>query len=414
MSARSYYEILEVETTATDSEIKRAYRRLAMMYHPDKNPEGAELFKDISHAYETLSDPQKRAAYDRYGSEKPQMADSYDDFYDPYDMPDMQDLHDMFGNFGGQGHNHRGRRPPQQEVITLDLTLDQLFKGKKKKVKLTRSVPCKACKGLGGKSEVRKTCVECSGRGNKIATRQVGPGLLSRILVKCDACGGSGKVILEKHRCRRCKGKCVTDESDTIEVVIKPGSSDGDEIRFPGKGDHEPGMPAHDLVFVIQQTEHSHISRYGPHLVSSWEIDLADALCGFSRDLFVNIDGCALRVTHSGCLSPDDVLRLPGQGMVSKDTGKRGDMFIKFTIRFPDKNKWRPDVDKLRALLPESKWKQFDSEDAKKLAEVSARTIARDGFDKLIRSEQEQARCNNNSNHYEDMGSHPQPECTTQ
>ncbi|KAJ1826013.1 Type I HSP40 co-chaperone, partial [Coemansia sp. RSA 2703] len=178
MSTRSYYEILEVETTATDSEIKRAYRKLAMMYHPDKNPEGAELFKDISHAYETLSDPQKRAAYDRYGSEKPQMADPYSDFYDPYDMPDMQDLHDMFGGLGGQSYDQRGRRPPQPEIHTLDLTLEELFKGKKMKIKLTRSVPCKPCKGLGGKSEVLKTCVECSGSGTKTATRQVGPGFL--------------------------------------------------------------------------------------------------------------------------------------------------------------------------------------------------------------------------------------------
>ncbi|KAJ1838186.1 DnaJ-like protein xdj1, partial [Coemansia sp. RSA 2703] len=322
MSTRSYYEILEVETTATDSEIKRAYRKLAMMYHPDKNPEGAELFKDISHAYETLSDPQKRAAYDRYGSEKPQMADPYSDFYDPYDMPDMQDLHDMFGGLGGQSYNQRGRRPPQPEIHTLDLTLEELFKGKKMKIKLTRSVPCKSCKGLGGKSEVLKTCVECSGSGTKTATRQVGPGFLSQMQVKCDACKGSGKVIPEKHRCRRCKGKCVADESDTIEIVIKPGSCNGDEIRFQGKGDQEPGMPARDLVFVVKESAHSHINRYGPHLVASWEIDLVDALCGFSRDLFVNIDGSALRVTHSGCLSPDDVLRLPGQGMISKDTGK--------------------------------------------------------------------------------------------
>ncbi|KAJ1798088.1 DnaJ-like protein xdj1, partial [Coemansia sp. RSA 2598] len=363
--------ILEIEKTASDAEIKRAYRKLAMKYHPDKNPEGAEKFKDISHAYETLSDPQKRAAYDRFGQDTPHTHNPYSGFGDFYDYEDDGfDEHDMYDGFPFPGFGQRTAQPAA-EKLGIKLTLEEMFRGKKVRVKLTRSVPCKTCKGMGGKKDVLKACVECSGTGVKNVTRQVGPGLISQSRAKCNACDGTGKVIPEKHRCRKCKGTRVVDEKDTVELDMKPGTSDQEEIRIKGKGDQKPGMPAGDLVFVIEQAPHSHLKRYDDHLVAEWEIDLADALCGFSRDLFVNVDGQALRVTHQGCLAPGKVLRLTGKGMPSKKSGKRGDMFVKLKIRFPD-GSWKPNVQELRSLLPTSKWKLFDEQEQKKMVTVAA------------------------------------------
>ncbi|KAJ1642946.1 DnaJ-like protein xdj1 [Coemansia erecta] len=404
MSSISYYEILEVEKTATDAEIKRAYRKLAMKYHPDKNPEGTEKFKDISHAYETLSDPQKRAAYDRFGHGTPHMHNPFSGFGDFYDDNNGLDEDDIFDGFPFSGFGQRQAAQPAPEKLSIKMTLEDMFRGKRVRVKLTRSVPCKTCKGMGGKKNIMRTCIECSGTGAKTATRQVGPGLISQSRTKCNACNGTGKVIPEKHRCRKCKGERVVDEKDAVDLYMKPGTRDQDEITAKGKGDQKPGMPAGDLIFVIEQVPHSHLKRYDDHLVTEWEIDLADALCGFSRHLFVNIDGHALRVTHKGCLAPGNVLRLQGKGMPSKKTGKRGDMFIKLKIKFPDSS-WKPDVQELRSLLPESKWKKFDEQERRKMETVAASSITEEALEGIVRANS-QYKASGNDRNQEEFGDH--------
>ncbi|KAJ1890608.1 DnaJ-like protein xdj1 [Kickxella alabastrina] len=354
MASQSYYELLEVEISATDAEIKRSYRKLAMKYHPDKNPEGAEQFKDISHAYETLSDPDRRAAYDQYGSEGPHRGHPFDGFYDGGDMDGMED---MYANFFGGGGGGGRPRAPQVERHALSVTLEELFRGKKIRMKLTRSVPCKVCKGLGGKKSVLKDCFECSGKGFRMATQQVGPGLLSQMQVKCNGCKGSGKIIPEKSRCRKCKGECVVDENDTVEAVIKPGELNNAQIVLKGKGDQKPGMDPLDLIFVINQKAHGVFTRDNADLTTTAEIDLAEALCGFSRVLLTHLDGRAIEVTHkAGAIRPGDVLFIKGEGMpVAGKSGSRGNLYIKINIKFPAQG-WRPDVTALRSLLPETKW----------------------------------------------------------
>ncbi|KAJ2235655.1 DnaJ-like protein xdj1 [Coemansia sp. RSA 1722] len=424
MSSLSYYEVLEIETTASDTEIKRAYRKLAMKYHPDKNPEGAEKFKDISHAYETLSDPQKRAAYDRYGQDTPHTHNPYSGFSGFYEEDyggNGFDEHNMYDDFTFSGFGNRAA-PPAPEKLNIKLTLEEMFRGKKVRIKLTRTIPCKTCKGVGGKKDVLKTCVECSGTGAKTVTRQVGPGLISQSRAKCNACDGTGKVIPEKLRCRKCKGERVVDEKDVVELDMKPGTYDQEEIRIKGKGDQKPGMPASDLLFVIEQVPHSHLKRYDNHLVTEWEIDLADALCGFERDLFVNVDGQALRVTHQGSLEPGKVLRLSGKGMPCKKSGKRGDMYVKLKIRFPD-SKWKANIQELRSLLPASKWKQFDEQDRQKMETVAAGSITEESLDGIVRASSQNKHSGNGHNQEYDShfgysssdqyNAHP-PECQTQ
>ncbi|KAI9505704.1 Hsp40-like protein, subfamily A, member 1, isoform CRA_b, partial [Coemansia spiralis] len=331
------YEILEVEETATDAEIKRAYRRLAMKYHPDKNAEGTELFKEISHAYETLSDPEKRAMYDQYGTAGPPGANSYEN---GFSMDDMYG--DFFGGMFGDGFS----RGPKAEQHPLSVSLEDLFHGKRMRMKLERSVPCKHCKGLGGKKSVLRDCFDCGGKGHRIAARQVGPGLISQQRVVCQTCGGSGKVVPEKYRCRKCKGSCIEKEKDTIEINISPGMADGQTIVLKGKGDQHPGMQKPlDLVFVLEQKPHSTFTRAGDHLVAIAEIDLAEALCGFSRVLVTHLNGHPLEVSHkSGVLRPGDVLCINNEGMPREQRPRdTGDLFIKLSIRFPEKG-WAPDL----------------------------------------------------------------------
>ncbi|KAJ2825176.1 DnaJ-like protein xdj1, partial [Coemansia erecta] len=219
MASQSYYEILEVEETATDAEIKRAYRKLAMRYHPDKNADGADMFKEISHAYETLSDPNKRAAYDQFGTQG-----APEDMFGGFDMGGSFFDEHMFG--GGPSQPP----PARAEVHPLDITLEDLFRGKKMRMKLVRSALCKQCKGVGGRKSVLRECYSCQGKGFRMTARQVAPGLFSQSQVGCTTCNTTGKVVPDSKKCKRCKGHGVADEKDTVEINIEPGMSDGQRI----------------------------------------------------------------------------------------------------------------------------------------------------------------------------------------
>ncbi|KAJ1727958.1 DnaJ-like protein xdj1, partial [Coemansia biformis] len=343
MSSRSYYDVLEIEETASDAEIKRAYRRLARLHHPDKNPAGAELFKEISHAYDTLSDPGRRAAYDQFGH-----GGAADGAYDGFDMGGMDD--GFFGEhaFGGYGPPP----PPPAETHPLAVTLEDLFRGKKVRVKLVRSAICRQCKGVGGKRSALRECFACHGKGFRISARQVAPGLFSQAQLQCTACRGSGKVVPESGRCRKCKGAGAVDEKDSVELSVEPGMADGQRITLRGRGDQRPGQDPQDLVFVLRQEAHGTFRRVGDDLSVRAQIDLAEALGGFSRVLLTHIDGRQLEVSHrSGVLQPGDVLCIRGEGMPQeKRPRSRGDLFVVLDILFPDRG-WRPDP-ALGALLP--------------------------------------------------------------
>ncbi|KAJ1825268.1 DnaJ-like protein xdj1 [Coemansia sp. RSA 2675] len=407
MSSRSYYEVLEVETSATEAEIKRAYRTLAMKFHPDKNPEGAETFKEISHAYETLSDPQRRAAYDQYGESGGR-----------YEGPDMD-----FGFEGmfGSGHPHRDvPRKPRAELHPLSVTLEDLFRGKKMRLKLERSIPCSHCKGLGGKRSVMKSCTPCSGLGYINSLRQMGPGMFLPQKAVCQSCKGLGKVIPEKHRCKKCKGSRVKTEADTVEIKIDPGMSDRQKVILKGKGDQAPGEEAQDLVFVLDQKAHATFVRIGDDLVAEGEIDLAEALCGFSRVMLNDLKGNPLLVTHrTGVIRPGEVLCIHNEGMPrAKRPGDRGDLLLKLHIKFPESG-WTPSP-ALRSMLPATK--RPADKDAEGAEMVTGRPISANEFAMRTSqsSQSRHAHADRDEDMFEDYGddyadySHGVPECQQQ
>lgn len=379
---RSYYEVLEVDETATDTEIKQAYRKLAMKYHPDKNPEGAELFKEVSHAYETLSDPDRRAAYDQFG-----FAESSGG--GPSHMHSDFNMDDLYGEFFGQGgfftqdgHPHQSR-PTRAERLPLKVSLEDLFTGKKRRIKLERSIPCASCKGLGGKKSVLRKCVVCDGNGHRTALRQVGPGMMMNQEVPCQTCQGKGRVIPDKYRCKKCKGACVQSKQDKVVVKIEPGMRDGQTIVLNGMGDQEPGKEPQDLVFELKQTDHPTLKRTGDHLTCTAEIDLAEALCGFSRVLFTDLDGGRPTVVShkSGVLKPGDVLCVRDKGMPKENRPRdRGDLFIKLTIKFPDSKNWVPDPALKEMLSPSKRSRNTAAESNDEVETVTAGSLSTEEY----------------------------------
>ncbi|KAG1054372.1 hypothetical protein G6F43_003607 [Rhizopus delemar] len=331
-----YYELLEVETDATEHEIKKA-----MKYHPDKNPDEGDRFKEISHAYEILSDPEARATYDQFGEEGPGGAGG------GFGMSADELFANLFGGGGGDfgfgGGDFYGGPPPQRPQkgesmkYPLSVSLEDLYMGKHTKLALEKNVICSNCDGKGGKTGATKKCGTCKGRGFKVAMRQVGMGMIQQMQVPCDDCGHTGEIA--KDRCKKCKGKKVTVEKKYIDIFIEKGMSDGQKIVQKGEGDQEPGIEPGDVILVLDQKEHAVFERKGADLLCKVKISLTEALCGFDKVIVTHLDGRGIRVKNlpGNVIKPGMVKRVSNEGMPTyKRPDNRGDLYIQFDVEFPD------------------------------------------------------------------------------
>jgi len=263
--ARDYYEVLGVSRTTTQAEIKKAYRKLAMQYHPDRNPGNAEAeakFKECSEAYEVLSDDEKRATYDQYGHDglKGKGFDpNFTDFGDIFSA-----FSDIFSGFGGGGGGRQRGRPGPRPGSDLELTLPVTFMdaalGVEKEVPITRGVHCETCSGEGLKPGRKpESCGTCAGRGQVIQQQ----GFL-RISTVCPVCRGQGRMIRPDDRCGTCGGSGRKRETETMKVRIPAGIDSGVRIRYVGKGEvGDPGAPPGDLYVVVHIEEHDLFKRDG-------------------------------------------------------------------------------------------------------------------------------------------------------
>ena len=333
MSKRDYYEVLGVGNSTENKEIKKAYRRIAMKYHPDRNPDDPqadEKFKEATEAYEVLSDTKKRAAYDQHGHAgvDPQMAGGFgggnfsDIFGDVFG--------DIFGGAGGGGGG-RGRAGPQRGAdlrYNLELSLEQAVHGDTLKIKIPSLVGCEKCDGSGAKpGSSPMKCGTCDGQGQVRMTQ----GFFS-VQQSCPNCRGAGTVI--KDPCTSCRGQGRVEETKTLSVKVPPGVDTGDRIRLAGEGEAGPdGGPSGDLYVQVHVREHGIFERDGKHLYCDVPIGFADAVLGGELEV-PTLDGrVKLKIppeTQTG-----KMFRLRGKGVVPVRGGSPGDLMCRVVVETP-------------------------------------------------------------------------------
>jgi len=329
-----YYDLLEVQPDASESDLKKAYRKKALRLHPDKGGD-PELFKEVTHAYEVLSDSQKRSIYDTRGeaglSESGGMGGM-----DPQDL--FSQLFGGGGFFGGGGGSrNQGPRKSKDLVHRVHVSLEDLYKGKTTKLALTRNVICPKCDGKGGKEGAVRPCNPCQGRGVRVTLRQMGP-MIQQLQQPCDECSGTGEIINHRDKCKTCNARKVVSEKKMLEVHIDKGMKGGQTISFSGESDQAPGVIPGDVVIVIEEKPHERFKRSdNNNLVTDVEIDLLMALGG-GQFTIRHLDERALvvSITPGEIVKQDDMKVIRGQGMPSQRHHEMGDLYLKMSIKWPE------------------------------------------------------------------------------
>ncbi|KAL3085046.1 hypothetical protein niasHS_010115 [Heterodera schachtii] len=392
---KKYYDILEVNTSATDHDLKKAYRKLALKYHPDKNPNEGERFKLISQAYEVLSNPEKRKVYDEYGEEGLKGGGEGGGMHNP------MDIFEMF--FGGGGFRGGGEKPTKvrDTVHQLTVSLDKLYNGCTKHLRITRHILCPKCNGVGGAKEGVKQCENCRGRGLEIHNMQIGPGMIQRIQRACSECGGEGEI--NRNPCKHCGGKKRIKSEETIEVHIEKGMRDGQRLMFYGKGDQQPGLEPGNVIIVLDEEEHPVFTRRGTNLTLNMKLTLTEALCGCTKHV-VTLDKRILSFTQlpGEVINHRDFYVIQGEGMPThRHPDQKGDLIIQFFVDFPDKLPLQmKNMDLLRELLkdpeiePEPEPIGANAQNAIKLVPISEEMLRRRAHDEEASNGEPQAvRC---------------------
>ncbi len=337
MTKRDYYEILGVERDASVDEIKKAYRRLAIQNHPDKNPGDSaaeERFKEASEAYSVLSDTEKRSSYDRFGHQG--VGQNFSGF-DPTAFGDFSDiLGDLFGFgfgdiFGRRGRSRQGPRRGRDLQYTLRLTLEEAATGTEKTVRIPRQESCDSCGGTGAEpGSSPETCSTCRGAGQVMFQR----GFLS-VAQTCPACRGGGSI--NSSPCKKCSGRGQDEVEATLRVTVPAGVDTGMRLRLAGEGEGgSQGGPAGSLFVVMAVEEHELFEREGSHLHLELPVSVFQAMLGAELPI-TTILGEDQRVAVAAGTQPGDVVRLRGAGMPEVERGRRGDLFVHLKVVVPSR-----------------------------------------------------------------------------
>jgi molecular chaperone DnaJ len=381
MEKRDYYEVLGVERSASTDEIKKAYRKLALKYHPDKNPgdhEAEENFKEATEAYEVLRDQDKRARYDQFGHAGMGAAGGGGGygFNGGFDLSDalrafMRDFgmggggFDFFGSSTGGGRRRGGHRMRGRDLqIHLKLTLAEVAMETVKKIKVTRMVPCKECGGSGSaKGSERKTCPTCQGQGEiKQASRSLFGTFVN--VTTCSTCGGEGTIVTDP--CAGCRGDGRVKGTSSVEVKIPAGVSTGNYITLAGQGDSAPrgGVPG-DLIIVIEELEDEIFERHGFDILIDLPITFSQLALGDKVEIPTLEGKAALKIppgTHS-----HKIFRLKGKGIPRLHGHGKGDQLVRLIAWTPqdiseeDKKTFEELGKKLKKDLPPAGRKVYTS-----------------------------------------------------
>ena len=345
---RDYYEVLGVDKNASAEDIKKAYRKKAIQYHPDKNPgdkEAEEKFKEAAEAYEVLSDPQKRQRYDQFGHAGMQgggfssggmsMEDIFQHFGDIFGGAGF-DLGDLFGGGGARSRGQRVRRGSDMRV-KVKLTLEDIASGCEKKIKVRKLVQCQACNGSGSADGNTETCPTCKGSGRTIRQQRGIFGMM-QVQTECDTCGGEGRII--KNKCPKCGGQGVVRDEEIITINIPAGVAAGMQLTVPGKGNAAPrgGVPG-DLLVLIEEEEHKDFIRQDSDLIYNLLLDMPTAVLGGQVQI-PTLTG-DVKITIIPGTQPGKVLRMRGKGLPRIDQYGRsygtGDLLINVGVYIPEK-----------------------------------------------------------------------------
>lgn len=358
---RDFYGILGVPKNADENQIRKAYKKGAMKWHPDKNPENreeaAKKFKDINDAYEVLSKKDQKEIYDKYGEEG--LKNGGGGGGDPSSM-----FESFFGGgspfgFGGnRAKKETGPRRGEDIAFQMAVELEDLYNGKTRKLKVNKNKICEDCSGEGSKKKgATVRCSACNGQGMRIEVKNLGPGFISQSQTVCSECRGKGESIPEKDKCLKCKGKKVCSIQQILEVEILKGMKNGEKIYFHGEADEYPGIIPGDIIIIVQEKNEKHpeFSRKDSDLVYKKTITLAEALTGFKFGL-THLDGRVLIVNsqEGDVLKPNEYKVISEEGMpVYKKPSEKGRLIIVFDIKFPTPVDITEDTrKKLREILP--------------------------------------------------------------
>ncbi|MDD2960715.1 MAG: molecular chaperone DnaJ [Muribaculaceae bacterium] len=348
MEKRDYYEVLGVSKTATADELKKAYRKKALQYHPDKNPgnkEAEEKFKEAAEAYDVLSDENKRARYDQFGHNMGNMgggAGGYGGGFGGGGMS-MEDIFSHFGDifggagfgggFGGGGRSRKKVNKGSDLRVKVRVTLKDVAHGVEKKLKIPRWVSCQHCNGTGAKDgKSYTTCSSCNGTGNITRVQQTFLGAMQTSSI-CPSCNGEGKIITEK--CSYCKGEGIEKKEEVITVQIPAGVYDGMTLSMRGMGNAaRHGGISGDLLIVIEEEKDPELLRDENDLIYNLMLDIPTAILGGKVEV-PTIEGKA-RLTIEPGTQPGKVLRLRGKGLPSPDKYGVGDLLVNVMVYIPE------------------------------------------------------------------------------
>lgn len=370
---KTLYDVLGVQQSATDEEIRQAYRSLALKHHPDRHApeqkaEAEEKFKTINDAYNILRDPARRQTYDTRGEDAARQSEQAANAgaanaapFDPFNLfANMFNAHGQGQSFRfqqQQGSSHQAPPPPIQHKVQL--TLEEMYNGARKRIRINCNVPCEDCKGSGieaslaeeVKSRLNVRCKDCNGNRVRVQTIQIGP-FLQQSTQPCATCEGTGEQIPVDARCSHCNGDKIVVERKTHDIEVKIGTRQNDYVLLKGEGDYIPSSFNHpqqktpdasstrgDVAIVFQQgKEHPLFRRANEDLYMAHELTLAEALCGFEFT-FTHLDNRKIKVKSSDvseCIRPGDTRTIANEGMPLVDNPTRkGTLHIQFQVAFP-------------------------------------------------------------------------------